>query len=76
MMLQTAAQTDRLAAVVSEGAGARSLGEELDDVSGFEKLPTALSYGVRDLAARSSRTGCLRETSCNWSRGSRPGRCS
>ena len=50
MMLQTASQTDRLAAVVSEGAGARSLGEELDDVSGFAKLPTALTYGVRDLA--------------------------
>ena len=30
LMLQTAAETDDLAAVVSEGAGARSLTEELD----------------------------------------------
>jgi uncharacterized protein len=50
MMLQTAAETGRLDAVVSEGAGARTLGEELDDVSGFEKLTTALNYGVRDLS--------------------------
>lgn len=50
MLLQTAADTNDLAAIVSEGAGARSLGEELDDVSGLEKLPTALTYGARDLA--------------------------
>jgi dienelactone hydrolase len=50
MMLQTAAETKELAAIVSEGAGARSLGEELDDVSGFNKVPTALSYAVRDLS--------------------------
>jgi dienelactone hydrolase len=50
MLLQTAAETDALAAVVAEGAGARTLGEELDDVSGLDKLPTALTYGARDLA--------------------------
>lgn len=50
MMLQTAADTKDLAAVVSEGAGARTMGEELDDVFGLNKLTTALSYGARDLA--------------------------
>jgi hypothetical protein len=35
MMLQTAADTRELAAVVSEGAGARTVGEEVDDVSGL-----------------------------------------
>jgi dienelactone hydrolase len=50
MLLQTAAETDELAAVVAEGAGARTLGEELDDVGGLAKLETALTYGVRDLA--------------------------
>jgi fermentation-respiration switch protein FrsA (DUF1100 family) len=50
MMLQTAAGTKELAAVVSEGAGARTLGEEVDDVSGFEKVTTAINYGVRDLS--------------------------
>jgi uncharacterized protein len=41
MMLQTAADTTGLAAVVSEGAGSRTIGEELDDEdvygSGFQK---------------------------------------
>jgi uncharacterized protein len=50
MMLQTAAEEEDLAAVVSEGAGARTMAEELDDVSGLEKVTTALSYGARDLA--------------------------
>jgi uncharacterized protein len=50
MMLQTAAETNELAAVVAEGAGARTLGEEVDDVSGIDKIGTALSYGARDLA--------------------------
>ena len=50
MMLQTAADTKELAAIVSEGAGARTLGEELDDVSGFDKVGTALIYSVRDLS--------------------------
>ena len=31
-MLQAAAQSDRLAAVVSDGAGTRSLSEDLDDI--------------------------------------------
>jgi uncharacterized protein len=50
MMLETAADTKELAAVVSDGAGARSMAEEVDDVSGLDKLPTALTYGVRDIA--------------------------
>lgn len=50
MMLQTAADTKELAAIVSEGAGARSLGEELDDASGFDYLLTAVAYVARDLA--------------------------
>jgi fermentation-respiration switch protein FrsA (DUF1100 family) len=51
MMLQTAADTKAIAAVVSEGAGARTMGEEIDDVSGgFAKVTTALSYAARDLA--------------------------
>jgi uncharacterized protein len=50
MLLQTAADTKELAAVVSEGAGSRSMAEELADVSGLQKLPTALTYGLRDAA--------------------------
>jgi uncharacterized protein len=50
MMLQTAADTKGLAAIVSEGAGARSMAEELDDVSGVDKIGAALTYGVRDLS--------------------------
>jgi hypothetical protein len=50
MLLQTAAQTTDLAAVVSDGAGARTMSEEVDDVSGpLDKVGAALSYGVRDL---------------------------
>lgn len=49
MMLQTAAETHDLAAVVAEGAGARTMGEEVDDVTGLDKVLTALSYGARDL---------------------------
>lgn len=41
MMLDTAAQTQGLAAVVSEGAGARVLSEELADLSGLEALISA-----------------------------------
>jgi uncharacterized protein len=37
MMLHTAAGTEDLAAVVSEGAGARVISEELDDLSGASK---------------------------------------
>ena len=50
MMLHTAADTKRLAAIVSEGAGARTVGEEVDDVSGLAKVTTAINYGVRDLS--------------------------
>jgi dienelactone hydrolase len=50
MLLQTAADTKELAAIVSEGAGARSMAEELDDVSGLNKVGTALTYAVRDLS--------------------------
>ena len=37
MMLHTAASNEDLAAVVSEGAGARVISEELDDLEGVEK---------------------------------------
>lgn len=50
MMLETAAGTKDLAAVVSEGAGSRSMAEEVDDVSGLQKATTALAYGARDIA--------------------------
>jgi uncharacterized protein len=39
MLIETAAETDELAAVVSDGAGARSFTEEMDyDVSGVDKV--------------------------------------
>jgi uncharacterized protein len=50
MMLHTAAGTDDLAAVVSEGAGARVISEELDDLSGVEKW-FALPHFVTKTAA-------------------------
>jgi uncharacterized protein len=50
MLLETAAETKALLAVVSEGAGARSMAEEVADVSGLEKLPTGLTYAIRDVA--------------------------
>ena len=44
LMLETAAETEGLAAVVSEGAGARMFSEELDhEVSGLEKALTVPS---------------------------------
>ena len=50
MLLQTAGADPDLAAVVSEGAGARTMGEEVDDVAGpLEKAGAALTYGIRDL---------------------------
>jgi hypothetical protein len=49
MMLQTASETTDLAAVVAEGAGARTASEEIDDASGIDKVLAALSYGTRDL---------------------------
>jgi uncharacterized protein len=43
MMIETAAETDELAAVVSDGAGARSFTEEMDyDVGGLNKALGAL----------------------------------
>jgi poly(3-hydroxybutyrate) depolymerase len=49
MMLQTASERTDLAAVVAEGAGARTASEEVDDVDGAQKILTGLSYGMRDL---------------------------
>jgi uncharacterized protein len=43
LMLQAAARDDRLAAVVSDGAGTRSLAEELDEYDGME-LAAALPF--------------------------------
>jgi hypothetical protein len=37
LMLQAAAETDDLAAVVSEGAGTRTFGEEMEELEGAEK---------------------------------------
>ncbi len=51
MLLETAASTPSLRAVVAEGAGARTMGEELDDASGvLDEVGVVLSYGTRDLA--------------------------
>jgi uncharacterized protein len=41
MLLQTAAENHGLAAVVSEGAGARTAAEEISDVEGLEKVLAA-----------------------------------
>ena len=43
LLLQAAAEDDRLAAVVSEGAGTRSLPEELEEYDGLQ-LATALPF--------------------------------
>jgi hypothetical protein len=50
MMLQTAAGTNDLAAVVSDGAGARVMSEELADVDGVSKLTAAPLYLVKTAA--------------------------
>jgi fermentation-respiration switch protein FrsA (DUF1100 family) len=50
MLLQTAAKTTGLAAVVSEGAGARTLGEEVSDAAGLNKVSAFVSYLARDAA--------------------------
>jgi uncharacterized protein len=52
MMLEAAAETDDLRAVVSEGAGARAYSDEVDQmeidgVGGAEKLMGAASYAVK-----------------------------
>ena len=43
MLLQTAAEDTDLAAVVSEGAGARTVAEEVSDAEGLEKASTFLT---------------------------------
>ena len=50
MLLQTAAETSDLAAVVSEGAGARTVAEEVGDVEGLAKVETFVTYMARDAA--------------------------
>lgn len=51
LMLETAAETDALDAVVSEGAGARTMAEELSsDLAWYDKVGAGLSYGLRDSA--------------------------
>ena len=50
MMLQTAAGTKDLAAVVSDGAGARVASEEISDAEGFEKLFSAPLVAVKTAA--------------------------
>jgi alpha/beta superfamily hydrolase len=50
LMLETAAETPDLAAVVSEGAGARTMAEEVDDeaVPARDRLLTHATYALRD----------------------------
>jgi hypothetical protein len=50
LMLQTAAETKDLAAVVSEGAGARTMAEEVDDeaVPARDRLLAYPTYALRD----------------------------
>ena len=52
MMLEAAAEDKELAAVVSEGAGARSIGEMLDTpgLSTFETAMFGVSYALKDAA--------------------------
>ena len=51
MMLETAAETTALRAVVSEGAGARAFSDEMDhDVSGLEKALSATPYAIKTAA--------------------------
>jgi uncharacterized protein len=48
MMLEAAAETDELAAVVSEGAGPRAYSDEMDqELSGSEKLQNSLPSAVK-----------------------------
>jgi fermentation-respiration switch protein FrsA (DUF1100 family) len=47
MMLQVAAQDSRLAAVVSEGAGARMQSEEMDDAPEFQRWFNRVHYEVK-----------------------------
>ena len=50
LMLQVAAQTDALAAVVSDGAGTRTLSEDVDEFDGIAKL-VSLPFLVTKTAA-------------------------
>ena len=50
LMLQTAAETDDLAAVVSEGAGTRTFWEVMEEVHGAEKWLNLPLYAVQDAA--------------------------
>jgi len=51
LMLEVAAESDTLDAVVSDGAGARTMGDELDaDLRWHDRVGAAISYGLRDLA--------------------------
>jgi hypothetical protein len=48
MMLEAAAETDQLAAVVSEGAGPRAYSDEMDqELSGREKLLNAVPSAIK-----------------------------
>ena len=47
MMLQVAAQDDRIAAVVSEGAGARMQSEEMEDATTLDRWLYRLHYEVK-----------------------------
>jgi hypothetical protein len=44
LMLQAAAETDELAAVVSEGAGTRQFSEQLEEFHGFERVLNAPGF--------------------------------
>jgi len=48
LMLETAARNPGLAAVIAEGAGARSAADEISDVDGIGKVLTAVTYAARD----------------------------
>ena len=52
MLLEAAAETKDIAAVVSDGAGARSMGEMLDTpgLGAFETAMFAVSYALKDAA--------------------------
>jgi hypothetical protein len=52
MLLEAAAETKDIAAVVSDGAGARSIGEVLDTpgLGAFEIAMSAVSYALKDAA--------------------------
>ena len=48
LMLEAAADTEQLAAVVSEGAGARVAGEEVELSRGIDRVFNQVGYAVRD----------------------------